>query len=160
MEELGERIAGLEARIGALEDQVALYQLVASYGPAVDSGSDEAAAAIWVEDGTYDTIPRPLLGREDISAMVRGEGHQSLIENGCAHVMALPLLQVDGDRAVATGYSRVYLRDGDGFRVWRASSNRWEFARTDEGWRATSRVNRALDGSEDARQILRDGVAG
>jgi len=160
MGELEDRIGQLEARLGALEDQVALYQLVASYGPAVDSGSAEEAAAIWVEDGTYDTIPRPLEGRDDIAAMVRSDGHQSLIHNGCAHVMALPHLRLDGDRAVATGYSRVYLRDGDGFRVWRASSNRWEFVRTPEGWRATSRVNRALDGAEDARQILRDGVTG
>lgn len=160
MSDLEETVRRLEDRVRQLEDQVELYQLISSYGPAVDSGSADQVAAIWTEDGTYDTIPAPLIGRDGIRAMVRSDGHQSLIANGCAHVMALPHVKVDGDQAVATGYSRVYLHDGDGFKVWRASSNRWEFVRTPEGWRAVSRVNRALDGAEDAKQILRDGVGG
>ena len=159
MSELEETVRRLESRVAQLEDQVELYQLISSYGPAVDSGSSDVVAGIWTEDGVYDTIPQPLRGRDAIRGMVQSEGHQSLIDNGCAHVMALPHLLVDGDRATAVGYSRVYLSDGDGFRVWRASSNRWEFERQPEGWRATSRVNRALDGSDEAHQILRDGVA-
>jgi hypothetical protein len=158
--DLDERVARLEARIGQLEDQLALYQLISSYGPAVDSGSADQVAAIWTEDGVYDTFPAPLIGREGIRAMVVSDGHQSLIRNGCAHVMALPHLEVDGDRAVATGYSRVYVHGENGFSVWRASSNRWEFVRTPEGWRAVSRVNRALDGDPEATQILRDGAGG
>jgi hypothetical protein len=157
--DLEETVRRLEERVALLEDQVELYQLISSYGPAVDSGSGDVAAGIWTEDGTYDTIPQPLNGREELRAMVAGDGHQSLIRNGCAHVMALPHLVVDGDTAVATGYSRVYLSDGDGFRVWRASSNRWEFVRRPEGWRAVSRVNRAIDGSPEAREILRQGIA-
>jgi len=160
MEDAEARLERLEARVRQLEDQVALYQLISSYGPAVDSGSAEVVAAIWTEDGTYDTIPAPLEGRAALEGMVRSEGHQGLIANGCAHVMALPYVTLDGDRAVSTGYSRVYLNDGDGFRVWRASSNRWEFERRPEGWRAVSRVNRALDGTEEARQLLRDGLDG
>jgi hypothetical protein len=159
MSDREEAVRRLEERVALLEDQVELYQLISSYGPAVDSGSGDVTAGIWTEDGTYDTIPEPLNGREDLRAMVAGDGHQSLIQNGCAHVMALPHLVVEGDTAVATGYSRVYLSDGDGFRVWRASSNRWEFVRRPEGWRAVSRVNRALDGSPEARQILREGIA-
>jgi hypothetical protein len=159
MSDVEEAVRRLEERVALLEDQVELYQLISSYGPAVDSGSGDVAAGIWTEDGTYDTIPHPLNGREELRAMVAGDGHQSLIANGCAHVMALPHLVVDGDTAVATGYSRVYLSDGDGFRVWRASSNRWEFVRRPEGWRAVSRVNRAIDGSPEAREILREGIA-
>jgi hypothetical protein len=158
-DELLQTLRRLEERVAVLEDQVELYQLISSYGPAVDSGSGDVAAGIWTEDGTYDTIPKPLEGRAAIRAMVHGDGHQSLIHRGCAHVMALPFVTVDGDHAVATGYSRVYLHGDDGFGVWRASANRWEFVRGPQGWRATHRVNRALDGDDDARRILRDGIA-
>ncbi len=33
-------------------------QLVARYGPAVDSGSGDAAAALWTEDGRFDAVPQ------------------------------------------------------------------------------------------------------
>ncbi|HEY1734436.1 MAG TPA: nuclear transport factor 2 family protein [Acidimicrobiales bacterium] len=158
-DELRATVQRLEARVAALEDQVALYQLISSYGPAVDSGSADAVAAIWTEDGTYDTFPAPLNGRDAIRAMVVGDGHQGLIRGGCAHVMAMPMVSVEGDRATATGYSRVYVHGDDGFGVWRASANRWEFERGADGWHAVHRLNRALDGDDEARQILRDGIA-
>ena len=32
-------------------------QLVAQYGPSVDSGRGEATAALWTEDGSFDAVP-------------------------------------------------------------------------------------------------------
>jgi SnoaL-like domain len=49
-DELREAVETLAARVRALADQVEIMQLVAQYGPAVDSGSGEAAAALWTED--------------------------------------------------------------------------------------------------------------
>ncbi len=158
MSDLEETVRRLEARVGQLEDQLELYQLITSYGPAVDSGSGAVAAGIWAEGGVYDTL-HVMENPGEIEAMVASDGHQSLIANGCSHAMGLPLVELDGDTAVATGYSQVFVSDGDAFKVWRASANRWEFERGPEGWRAVRRVNRALDGADDAKQILRDGVA-
>ena len=49
-----ERLAALEARLQAAEDELAIMRLLASYGPLVDSGQSEAAAAMWIAGGTYD----------------------------------------------------------------------------------------------------------
>ncbi|HET6812275.1 MAG TPA: nuclear transport factor 2 family protein [Acidimicrobiales bacterium] len=149
------RIRALEERIGALEDQLALYRLVSTYGPAVDTGSGTEAAALWAEDGAYEFDTSRLDGPEGIAAMVAGETHQALIRQGCAHILALPVVTVDGDQASATGYSRVYRHMEDGYEVWRVSANHWRFRRTPEGWKVTHRVNRTLDGSPEARRILR-----
>jgi len=158
MTDIDATVRALEERVQRLEDQVALYRLISSYGLSVDSGTGEVTAGLWTEDGVYDFDSSRLHGRAEIEGMVRSEGHQSLIRNGAAHVLALPLVTIDGDTAVATGYSRVYRREGDGFGVWRVSANRWEFVRGPGGWQATSRVNHMLDGSETARAILRRGV--
>lgn len=146
----------LSARVRALEDRLAIYQIVATYGPAIDR-ADPAAADLWVEDGVYDTYPRVLDGRAEIAAMVDGELHQSLVARGCAHVQTMPQVVVDGDRAVATLHSLLLLREPeqDGFRVWRAAANRWELRREGDGWRITRRTNRLLDGDEAARELLR-----
>ena len=149
------RFRALEERIGALEDQLALYRLVSTYGPAVDTGSGAEAAALWAEDGAYEFDTSRLDGPEGIAAMVAGETHQGLIQQGCAHILALPVLRVDGDEASATGYSRVYRHVDDGYEVWRVSANHWRFRRTPEGWKVTHRMNRTLDGSPAARRILR-----
>lgn len=158
MSDAEDRLAALEERVRLLEDQVELYRLISTYGPAVDTGSDQAAGALWDEDGAYEFDTSRLDGPAGISAMVRGETHQSLIRNGCAHILAMPVVTVSGDRARATGYSRVYRHVGDGYEVWRVSANHWEFRRTPAGWKVTRRVNRTLDGSTEARDILRRAV--
>ena len=146
----------LRRQVRELSDRWEILQLLASYGPAVDSGSAEAAAALWTEDGSYDTYPAPMAGRAAIAAMVNGERHQSYVHRGCGHLIGIPHIQLDGDTAVVTGYSQLVLRDreADGFRVWRTAANRWELVRTPQGWRVTRRINRLLDGSPESHELL------
>jgi hypothetical protein len=173
MSDIEKRLAVLEGRVNALEDQVALYQLMSAYGPLVDSGDAEATAALWTEDGVYDWGggPTPAEGapvkegpagaaysQAAIADMVRGPYHQEIINTGAGHVIGLPHLKVDGDTAVGTSYSRLYRRDGDNFRTWRVGANRWEFVRTPDGWRVKQRINRVLNGDAEARELLRRGV--
>ncbi|MGY1814502.1 nuclear transport factor 2 family protein [Blastococcus sp. SYSU D00820] len=157
-----DRIAALERRLAEVEDRLALLQLVAAYGPAVDSGSPEATARLWTEDGVYDTFPVVLEGRDALRDMVRGSRHQGLIGSGAAHMLGIPHIQVDGDTAVVTNYSQVVQRipGEDGYRVWRTGVNRWELVRTPEGWQVTNRVNRQLDGTPEGRALLAAAVGG
>ncbi|WP_378951453.1 nuclear transport factor 2 family protein [Mesorhizobium sp. ANAO-SY3R2] len=152
------RLAALEARIKGLEDQLAIYQLIATYGPSVDSRTGNVTASLWAEDGAYDFGAEPLIGAENVGSLVNIEPHIHYVADGCAHVLSMPHVTVEGDKAVATGYSRVYLNQGDHWRVERASANRWELTRTAEGWRVQNRVNRLLDGRPEARELLSDGV--
>jgi len=154
-----DRIAALEARVRMLEDQLAVQQLLHRWGPAIDTGDSAAAAAIWTDEGVLGWEISSLDGPAGVAAMVESDGQQALIDQGCAHVQAFPLITVDGDRAVATGYSRVYLhQDDDSYAIWRVSANRWELTRTTDGWRATRRTNHVIDGGPEARELLRGGL--
>lgn len=152
-QELLARIEALEERVRTLEDERAVARLVTSYGPAVDRGDAAAAAALWVEDGEYDAEgPGRMAGRSAIEAMVAGEGHQSMVP-GCAHLNGPSVVRIDGDEAVAIGYSSVYRTDDGRHRLFRMAANRWELVRTADGWRAQRRVNRRL-GSEASLLLL------
>jgi SnoaL-like protein len=159
MDTVDQRLHALESRIKQLEDQVAIYQLMASYGPAVDSGSTAAATGLWAEDGVYDLHSRVMVGRAAIAEELEGKWHQGLIAQGSGHIVSMPHIVVDGDHAVATCHSRLYRREGEGYRVISASANRWEFARGGRGWQVTRRVSRRLDGSDESHTLLARGVA-
>ena len=134
-----------------MSDIEEITQVIAAYGPAVDSGDAEAAAALFTEAGWYEVVGGRLEGRQAIADMVRGDAHQGLLQRGVAHVMGLPSITVDGHRAVAVNHTTVYLEG----RVWRVAANRWELAHTAEGWRISGRTNRLLDGSAASRDLLR-----
>ncbi|MEX5713987.1 nuclear transport factor 2 family protein [Parafrankia sp. FMc6] len=105
IEELRATVEALAARVALLEDKAEIIQLVAQYGPAVDSGSADAAADLWTEDGIFDAVPHlRMRGRDDIVAMVNG-GHQRLIQGGCGHVLTVPHIVVDGDEATGRSYA-------------------------------------------------------
>lgn len=157
MSELADVVQTLAARVAELEDRLAIARLMASYGPAADSGSAQAVADIWTEDGRYDAGVVAFENASEIATMVSTDPHQRFIAVGAAHIVSPPLIEIRGDRATATCYQQVVFRDeaSDGYRTWRVSANRWEWLRTPDGWRVTARWNRPLDGSEDARALLR-----
>jgi ketosteroid isomerase-like protein len=157
IDELRATIERLTAKVQVLEDKVEIMQLVAQYGPAVDSGSGEAAAALWTEDGIFDAVPhRRMCGRADIVAMVHGAGHQSLIQNGCGHVLTVPHVSLDGDRATGRSYALNIRWDAAAERFWvaRVSANTWRWLRTAQGWRIEERINVNLDGTATPRDLL------
>ena len=155
-----DRVLVLERRVLELEDQVAVLRLINRWGPAVDTGSSEAAGALFAADGVLESDLSHLEGPDAVRAMVQSEGQQALIRRGCAHVQTAPVITVDGDAATAISYSQVYLHTNDGHAVWRVSANQWEFRRTAEGWRVTRRVNRVIDGSPEAHPILERALEG
>jgi SnoaL-like domain len=165
----------LEDRIRAIEDQLEIYNLIASHPPSADTAGSDHIAASWAEDGVFDrgenlSSPR---GRENIANQVLSADHQAAIARGLAHFTSLPHVAVDGDSAVVTSYLQILVpqTQGDpvdvpnhgsskGFRVHRMTANRWELVRTAQGWRIKRRILRQLDGSEPARKILRQAIAG
>jgi hypothetical protein len=77
-------------------------------------------------------------------------------------------VRVTGDTAFAISYLQILVPDrvgpsfdvpnhgaGRGFHIHRVSANRWDFVRTAEGWKIKSRTLRPLDGTPEAREILR-----
>ena len=155
-----DRLDRLEQRVQALEDELAIVRLVASYGPLVDAGEADAVADLWAEDGTYDVEGWQMTSRDDLRAMVGSEGHQGLIEGGCSHVLGPVHVTVHGDEAVAVCES-ILVRHRDGaFSVRRAGANHFHLRREGQRWLIKDRRTRALDGSVEARDLLAKGAKG
>jgi hypothetical protein len=157
MSDVNDTLTELRNRVELLEDKLELYRIVSSYGPAMDTGSGDAAGSLWAEDGVYEFDASQVKGPAGIAAMAESAGMRSQFEQGSAHVLSMPILRVTGDTAQATGYSRVYLHSEDGYDIWRVSANHWEFVRTTDGWRVSRRSIRVIDGGPEARQILKRG---
>jgi hypothetical protein len=152
------RLEDLEERVRRLEDERAIQRVVIGYGPAADAGLTEQAGALWLEDGLYDWDAggEPHRGRAGVARMLRGEPHQGLIRDGVAHLAMPPLIELNGDEAVAVTYSLVFVRKEAGYDLWRLSSNRWDLEREKDAWRVRRRTNRQLSDTGGGRQLLAD----
>jgi hypothetical protein len=162
----------LEDRIRAIEDRLEIYNLIASHPPSADTGADYYTRAVYAEDGVFDRGPHAGgTGNAAIAAVVKTPAHQAAISGGLAHFCGLPVIELDGDRAAVTSYLQILMPDPNGapvelpnhgtskgFRIHRVAANRWELVRTPEGWKIKRRTLRPLDGSEPARQILRQAL--
>lgn len=159
---LESRLGDAHARLATAEDELAILRILAAYSPRVDSGDAEGVAELWTEDGVYDVDTGVLNGHEGLIEMVRGDAHQGLIAHGCGHVPSLPVVLLDGDRAVATGYTQLVVRSSKPGRytVLRVTASRWELERRgpvqapDRGWRVVLRTARAVTDDGEGRQLL------
>src|SRR3984893_1002522 len=162
----------IEDRVRAIEDRLAIYNLIASHPPSADTGADYYTRAVYADDGVFDRGPHVGgAGREAVAAAVERAEHQGARAGGLAHSAGLPYVELDGDRAAVTSYLQILMPDPNGapvelsnhgtskgFRIHRVAANRWELARTADGWKIKRRTLRPLDGSEPARQILRQAL--
>lgn len=153
--ELEKRLATLEAKVKLLEDREKILTLMATYGPAMDTCTENVITAMWTEEGVYDTDGHRFVGNRDVGSLTRVPEHRAVVAGGAAHVIGMPCLRIEGDSAEATGYSVVYLNKGDHHEVMRASANHWQFTRTARGWRVVNRINRRLNGSEESLAVLK-----
>lgn len=162
----------LADRLTKLEDRLAILNLLAGSA----HSSDVAADAFWHDMFTPEAVmdrgggtPNDV-GRDAIVAIVQGDGQRAAIAAGMAHLAMLPTITLDGDRASAIGYLLITVPDANarpivlpgkgtspGIGVYQVTVNRWELARTTEGWQVTRRIVRPLS-AEDARPILARGL--
>jgi hypothetical protein len=162
----------IEARLRAVEDKLAIYHLIASHPPAADTGSPAFYRQAFTRDGTMDLAGgKAATGNDAIGAMVETPEHRAAIAGGLCHFAGLPRVTINGDTAVAISYLQIITPHpgappmdvsghgtSTGFRIHRVGANRWELARTQDGWKVTRRTLRPLDGSEDARDLLRQAI--
>lgn len=143
------------ARLRRVADAHEITRLVMTYGPLVDAGDAEGTARLWTESGRYEVDGvLGMRGREQIAQMVRSPMHQGLIRGGAGHVLTAPRITVRGDEADAFNHALLIAQEAGGYQIARISANHWRFARTGEGWRVVSRVNRRLDGREASRRLF------
>lgn len=146
----------VERRLQALEDRLAIQQVVCGYGYAVDGLNAAAVGSFYVDDGVYAVgdIGR-MEGRETIEAITRDPGHLGYVAAGCAHISTVPYVVLDGDHAVATCHTMVNMHGENGFYIGRMSASRIELARQVNGeWKIVFRQNWMLDGNPAGSQML------
>lgn len=156
-----QRIERLEQRIDQLEDQIAIYQLLATYGPSADSGSDDVVRDLYAVDGSYDSGLETFVGADAVGDMIASLPlHRQVMAEGSSHVVTMPVVRIEGDRAYAVCHGQLqrYDKQADQFRIWRSSGVQLEFLRTPQGWRFARRSNRLLDGSPQSHEHMRDGL--
>jgi ketosteroid isomerase-like protein len=148
--------SSIERRLRALEDQIAIYQLVCGYGYAIDGCNAEAVGSFYAEDGVYAVGDRGTFeGRQKIAGIASSPGHLSLVQGGVAHISTLPYVVIDGDRASATCHTMVVRHGEDGFYPFRLSASRLELSRKPEGgWQIDHRQNYMLQGDPSAPALL------
>ena len=157
MDDTAKRLDELTRRVQALEDELAIHRLIVRYGLAVDIGDAAHSAAVFAEDSVYDVDIGVMRGRGAVRDMINGPRHQEMVGH-CAHQIGPAVVEVDGDRAVATVYSRVYLDTRAGTHIYRVSFNRWELEKRDGAWLIARRTTRLL-GHAEAKAIFARGFA-
>lgn len=152
-----DEVAALSARLQRVEDQLAIYQVISAYGPAVDSCDMDALARACAADACYEIADvGSARGWDAVRALFDAPMHRTLVQGGCAHVASLPHVRIDGDRAIATHYTQVLAHQDDGgFRCVRLSAHRWELERGPGGWVMKHRRTALLDGNALAQELLR-----
>jgi SnoaL-like domain len=163
----------LEDRVRAVEDKLAIFHLIASHPPAADTGNERYYREAFVADGEVDLGGgKGARGNDTIGAIVKTPEHQAAIAGGLCHFAGLPRVEIDGDSAVAISYLQIITPDRQaaprevsghgsttGFRIHRVGANRWELKRGKDGWKVVRRTLRPLDGTDDARALLRKAIA-
>lgn len=134
----------IEERLQSIEDRLAIYELVASYGYAIDASDKEKVAGLFSDNAIYSVGDfGEFHGPENIAAIADSDGHQALLAVGCGHISTLPHVVISGDRAVATCHTMVIKHDGnDAYLVARLSASRIEMSRkASGGWQIDHRQN-------------------
>src|SRR5690242_19746340 len=82
----GRRRMDLEQRIRAIEDRLAIYNLIASHPPSADTGAQSYIRSIFTDDAVLDLGGgKTATGSEAISGMSQRPAHQEAIRGGLAH---------------------------------------------------------------------------
>ena len=151
-----EQVRDLDARIRAVEDELAVLRTITRYGLVVDTREASLTGDLFTEDGVYDADAYAVMrGRNAIEEMASDPRMPS-----SAHCIGPSVVAVDGDSATASGYSMTYRPQDGGVQLFRLSFNRWELVRVDgASWRVARRVTR-LVGSEEAERLFRQSLPG
>ena len=157
--------SGSDDRLHRTADIVEIQQLIGLFNAAADSSNLDILKDIWHEEceliyGTAENEAGPrygkLLGHTALESVVKSEHHQRFMRLGSAHINSLPYVVVEGDRASATTYQVIFVNVDASFIVDTVTANRWQFLRTERGWKIKSRATESMHGGyERAINLLR-----
>lgn len=160
------RLSDLEARIGHLEDEKAVRELLSRYGYYADACLDEEYFGIFTDDCVMDVSsgaaedPYGVITWQGKDAMreflaVRTAGHGDGFYGRSLHMQGNNLaIRIDGSTAVANGYSFILHQEEPDIRLVSASINEWHLIKDDGQWKVQKRIRRRV-GAPDSAKVLR-----
>lgn len=167
-----EELAALKARLRRLEDESELREVLSKYGFSADLGLRDKYLGLFTEDAFIDIGPRQPPGRFEGREAIGAQFFDSIARTSISghsqhHAYSGPMVfHIDGDDAVAEGYSIVYVVSDREQRQIRADHtfhkalyvvgvnfNRWTFRREDDRWKISGRVNKML-GTEESHHVF------
>jgi len=118
----------------SLEDVHAIQRLKHEYCFAIDGGDYERWVSLFTEDGRFvRDSGETFEGHEELHAFA-SEGFDAGFEHS-AHVVANPVVDVDGDTATGRWYLVLFYTDADGNDGWTQARYEDEYRRVDGEWR-------------------------
>jgi hypothetical protein len=147
--ELELTVTALKARIGELEDDRAIRDLLARYGYNADSCRDDAYIALYTDDGSIVLTGAQASaahggkgtvswhGKEELRSFISDPNghHRAGYYGNYMHLQGNNLVtHIVGDEAVANSYSVVFVGEGDGVKLLSAGNNQWQLRKVDDQW--------------------------
>jgi hypothetical protein len=161
-----QRLASLETKLVLLEDEKAIRELLSRYGYYADACLDDDYFDLFTEDCIMDVSsgaaedPYAVVRWEGLDAMkefmsVRTAGHGGGFYGRSLHVQGNNLtVRIDGNHAVASGYSFILQQKDTGIALISASVNEWDLRKREGRWLIHMRKRRMV-GAPDTAEVLR-----
>jgi uncharacterized protein (TIGR02246 family) len=125
------------------EDRLDVMDLVARYAECVDSGDAAGYAALFTPDGVVEHSAGSVRGRAEVQAWVEGLVRENRVgkTSRLKHIMGLPVIRGDGDRATARTYVTIPRHMDSGEIVIRLAGTYFDdCVKQDGAWLIAKRV--------------------
>ena len=117
-----------------LEEKDAIRDVLAEYCFCIDMHRSSDMAALFAEDGTWDTAFGKATGRADIEALIRKIAGPSTPRARPIYAVSNVVIRVDGDRAQVQSNWVMVQNSEQGPKIGSAGSYADEMVKQDGGW--------------------------
>lgn len=133
--------ADLETRLRAVEDRLALSDLVATYARMVDDRDVEGLRDLYAEDSVFDSVAGRVSGRDAVVDYYLGRYRLFGPSFHVPHTQTVTFTGPDEAEGVVTAHAELAMEDGT---FWVALRYLDRYVRTDGRWRFRERQVRQL----------------
>ena len=126
---------------GAVEDRLAIHELVATYADAVSRRNADDWGTVWADDAVWRVPGFPGLDRvegRDAIVAAWSEAMTNFTENFM--IQTVGALNIDGDTATGRAYNQETATDLEGKTIWAKGGYEDEFVKRDGRWFFSQRV--------------------
>ncbi len=124
----------------AFEDKFTIEELIGRYNQSLDQGRYADFLDCWCEDGVFDGLGGPYVGKAAIRAFTEGYDERYRLRlNGLKHFTVNIVSRIDGDRATSSSHLQLVMTGARGVQILftalyedelrREADDQWRFAR-------------------------------